>query len=271
MARTLKPTSIANYLNIIRILHLEAQFINPLAENFAVQNLRKGITRRLGSPPKQMLPFTCEMLLKILDGLCLMLPKDIAFWAACCVGFFGFLRKATLLPISGETPGDACLLYGDLEFQNPNNFVIKVRRTKTIQCNERVLLLPYTAYRGSRLCPITALANLLEVSPKQKNLPLFAYRNKGVVNWWTHSTFSKYLKVILQRAGCDAGAYSCHSFRRGGATLAFRLGMTITEIKRRGDWRSSAVDEYVFLDSDQDKYIASRLIHGAATLVECNM
>lgn len=88
LARTLKPTSINNYLNIVRIIHLESGIINPLEKNYAVNNLKKGIARQLGSPPKQMLPLTSEMLFEIRKNLCLMIPKDLAFWAACCVGFF---------------------------------------------------------------------------------------------------------------------------------------------------------------------------------------
>ena len=48
LARTLKPTSITNYINIIRILHLEAGLANPLFQNYAVNNLKKGIARQLG-------------------------------------------------------------------------------------------------------------------------------------------------------------------------------------------------------------------------------
>ena len=55
--------------------------------------------------------------------------------------------------------------------------------------------------------------------------------------------------------------YSGHSFRRGGATRAFELGLSIPEIKVRGDWKSAAVNEYVVI---HDKtHIADVLINGA--------
>ena len=50
LARSLKPTSINNYLNIVCILHLDAGLDNPLKDNFAILNLKRGIARELGTP-----------------------------------------------------------------------------------------------------------------------------------------------------------------------------------------------------------------------------
>ena len=240
---------------------------NTLLDNFALANLKKGIARKIGTPPKQMRPLTCEMFLQMYNHLCFLNPKDIAFWAVCMIGFFGFLRKATLLPASAENKTDDCLLYGDLELIGFLDFNLHVRRTKTIQCRERILTLPYTACKGSPLCPVSALRSLMFVSPRDKKLSLFAYKTGGQIKWWNHSSFVNRLRDLLEECGYPPKEYSCHSFRRGGATLAFRLGMTLTEIKRRGDWRSNVVEEYVVLDRQQDIHIASKLVHGARLLM----
>ena len=110
LARTLKPTSVNNYLNIIRLLHLDAGLDNPMEGNFEVSNLKKGIARELGTPPVQKLPITCEMLVVIRGHLNFLDPMDIIFWAGCVLGFYGFLRKKTLLPVTSVNPGVACLL-----------------------------------------------------------------------------------------------------------------------------------------------------------------
>ena len=266
LARSLSPASIKNYLNLIRIIHLESGFENPLADNYALKNLKRGITRLKGTPPKQMLPFTCAMLLDIRRHLCFLFPSDVKFWAAVCVAFFGFLRKSTLLPISPVDPGESCLLKGDLEFTSTCSFKVNIRRTKTIQNNERILILPYIQSPRSEICPVDAVKNTMYLAPNDPRLPLFAYRENGVVRWWTHKTFTNRLRCLLKRAGYKSDLYSCHSFRRGGASLAFKLGLTRTEIKKRGDWRSHAVDEYVILDSAQDEYIAWKLVSGASEM-----
>lgn len=95
---------------------------------------------------------------------------------------------------------------------------------------------------------------------------MFTYNCKGQMKSWTHNTFVARLRELLTRCGFEAGDFSGHSFRRGGATLAFKLGMTITEIKKRGDWLSNAVEEYVCLDYDQERHMAAALVSGAEFL-----
>jgi hypothetical protein len=51
LARRLVPSSIPVYLNVLRILHLEAGFKNPLAENWELGLVKHGIGQTLGKPP----------------------------------------------------------------------------------------------------------------------------------------------------------------------------------------------------------------------------
>ena len=62
---------------------------------------------------------------------------------------------------------------------------------------------------------------------------------KGLVPL-THYVFVGGLKHCLRAIGVDASLYSGHSFRRGGATYAHRLGVYPMLIKRMGDWKSDA-------------------------------
>jgi len=269
LARTLKPTSIRNYLNIIRILHLEAQYPNPLEKNFQISNLRKGIERTLGLPPNQKLPVTCEMLYAMYNEFCMCFPADVTFWAACCIVFFRFLRKATLLPVSATVAGGDSLLRGDVEFLDTDSFLIHICKTKTIQYNERILTLPYVACPGSPLCPVQVLLNVRLIAPDDDELPLFAYVNeKKKIVWWTHASFTARLRALLEEVtGYKAGSYSCHSFRRGGASLAFRLGMSVMEIKKRADWASAAVEQYIYICEEQEKSVARDLSYGATKIL----
>lgn len=264
LARTLKPSSIGNYINIIRLLHLDAGMTNPLENNFQVLNLRKGIARHLGSPPQQKLPITSEIMLGIYHKLCMYIPDDVAFWAACIVGFLGFLRKSTLLPVSGTNPGDSCVLIYDLDTSNDSCYILSIRKSKTIQFGQRVLTLPFAQQQDSPLCPVEALRNLLYVAPFNHKLPLFSYRKGGRVFSWTHSKFITKLRSLLQELGYDPYLYSGHSFRRGGASLGFALGLSILDIKNRGDWRSAAVEKYIFIEEAHSIQVAKALVRGAS-------
>ena len=146
--------------------------------------------------------------------------------------------------------------------------VLRIRVTKTIQFGQRVLILPFTECPGSVLCPVRAYRGLLLVAPADKNLPLFSCRVKGRVQMWTHSSFVGKLRAILSSAGYDSRKYSGHSLRRGGATLGFRLGMSLVQIKQRGDWASNAVENYVYISDIQIRHTATVLSKGAQRVLD---
>lgn len=94
LARSLKPLSIPNYLNIIGLLHKEFNLPYPLTDNWPLQSLLTGIQRVKGEPPSQNAPFTPDLLLQIYSLLNMRSSFDASFWAICLVSFFGMLRKA---------------------------------------------------------------------------------------------------------------------------------------------------------------------------------
>ena len=223
LARSLAFSSIQNYLNIVRILHLEAGFINPLSA-YTVKMLLKGVNRLIGKPPKPKLPITPDILLKMHGQLDMSIPFNKTFWAAALVAFFTFLRKSSLLPKSGTCFDPALHLSGSsLQFVN-DGAIIFVRHTKTIQYHERILSIPIPRVKESPLCPIQALYDLLKMNGVYDlKSPLFCYRVTGSLTTLTHSTFVSALKKTLGVCGYDSAQYSGHSFRRGGRFTCFHL------------------------------------------------
>ena len=247
---------------------LDAGLTNPLEKNFEIVNFKRGIARELGRPPKQMLPITCEILLAIRNCLRLDNSRDISFWAACCVAFYGFLRKSTLLPESSVIPGDDCILRKDLHMTSSNRFVLYIRKTKTIQFGQRIIVVPYTAAPiKCILCPVAAISSLLSCTSYKAKLPLFLFRKNSSICFWTLETFAKRLRELLKRIGKIPAQYSCHSFRRGGASFAFQIGMSLVDIMQRGDWASDAVLNYIFMNQVPLNHVADKLVGGAAYYV----
>ena len=189
---------------------------------------------------------------------------NISFWAACCVAFYGFLRKSTMLPVTSTDPGEDCILRGDLHMPSNNTFVIYVRKTKTIQFGQRVLVIPYAETpKKCLLCPVSAMKSLLRCIPYLPKLPLFLYYQNGHITWWTHDSFLKRLRELLQKIGLKPSDFSCHSFRRGGASFAFDQEMSLIEIKQRGDWSSGAVENNIHINQSYLFKVANKLSKGA--------
>jgi integrase/recombinase XerD len=262
LAKKMLPGTISNYLNVVRIMHVEAGFANPLDGNFELTMLKRGINRVKGVPPNQKMPITLEILQKIYSGVDQSVPSELAFWATCLLGFFGFLRKSTLLPASPSFCVGKILTRGDIVDMSFDSFTLLVRNSKVIQFGQKFLSLPYFRSSNHRLCPIRAVLAHFGASPLPQNRPLFNYLKGGVEVFYSHAAFIGRLKQGLVSAGVDHTQYSAHSLRRGGASFAYEIGLSPLQIKQRGDWASSAYERYVFVSKNSLDQVAMALSNG---------
>jgi len=264
LCRTLKPTSISGYLNYVRLLHLDNGLINPLKDNFLLNLVKRGIQRKHGTPPKQKLPITPSILRQIAGQLDFNSTFDTTFWAACLVAFYSFLRKSSLLPKSQQDISVNTLNINDLTFESDNSSAtLTIRHTKTIQFGQRILTIPLCSMPGSLLDPVFALNTMIQRLPRdviKTNPPLFSYVDaKNNVSCLVYDSFVKRLKDCLVRAGYPADQYSGHSFRRGGCSFSFSIGIPSILIKLRGDWKSNCYERYVNVSQDMNRKVAHAL------------
>ena len=246
LATKLSYSSIGKYLNIVRILHLEAGFPNPLSANWILSSVMKGVKRDKGSASSQKLAITPQILLRLRVQLCLEEPRDIVFWAACLVAFFGLLRKSNLLPTTPNKFSTQTHLSKQALCITPYGYVLTVSWSKTIQYKERELKLTLPLISSHPLCPVAAVTNLLRLNVGvPQSGPLFSFPTPGGIHIYTQREFVNRLHKLLGSAGLNSHEYSGHSFRRGGATWAFAAGLPADMIRLMGDWRSNAYQRYI--------------------------
>jgi hypothetical protein len=266
LARRLLPTSIPNYLNVIRLLHLEAGYSNPLEGNFELSLIKKGIARQLGVAPKQKSPLTVKILRDIHATLDLEKPADIAFWAVCIVGFLGFLRKSTLLTSTSDNVAGKILTCGDVVDLCLESFTLLVRQSKVIQFGQKIHSIPFCQSSDFVLCPVRSVLSHFGASPIGAECPLFDFLVAGRRVCLTQASFVARLNSALKFLNLKVSDYSAHSLRRGGASLAFDLGLSPLQIKMRGDWSSNAYERYVFISSGSSMSVAKSLSDGVVRL-----
>ena len=97
LSERLSYNSIKQYINVVRILHVEAGHVNPFLTCWQIDTLLKGTKRVLGVSIKQKLPITVDILRRMFTLVDLSCPLDVTFWASCLVAFFSFFRKSNLL------------------------------------------------------------------------------------------------------------------------------------------------------------------------------
>ena len=90
LARTLKPSSISNYINIIRILHLDAGLPNPLQNNFQVTNLRKVLLDIWVVPPNKNCQLHVRYLRKYTTGCVCLCQPILCFGQHVSLDFLDF-------------------------------------------------------------------------------------------------------------------------------------------------------------------------------------
>ena len=91
LADRLHHSSIKVYLSSIRSLHIDQGFPDPLVNCLQFQRLLRGIRRHLGSSLPQRQPVAADLMRIIQRSLDAHNSEHIMLWAACCLGFFGFL------------------------------------------------------------------------------------------------------------------------------------------------------------------------------------
>ena len=253
LARSLSASSIPNYLNLVRLLHLQYGYPNPLEEPLCKHQktlLMRGIKRLHGAQVSQKLPITPDVLYKMQCHLNFACSFDATFWAACLVAFFSFFHKSNLLPPStAKFDPQLHLRNCDVRLY-PWGIILVVRWSKTIQYRNRTLLVPVPKVAHSSLCPWSAVTRAFKLagvyqSTEHASAPAFTYREGSALKALTYASFTNKLKLTLDKCGLDSALFSGHSFRRGGATFALHCGVPSDYIKLQGDWKSNAYERYL--------------------------
>ena len=212
-----------------------------------------------GNPTRTRLPITPS----ILEQLRREWNKDpsnkdhVMLWAACCVGFFGFLRSGEMTaPESGDFDPGQHLTFDDIKVVNPTSptaVVIRIKQSKTDPFRQGVSI--YLGKTESVLCPVTSLLSYLVVRGTDGG-PLFRFKDGRPL---TRPLLVTALRKALSSAGFKPESYAGHSFRIGAATTAAACGVPVEIIKSLGRWKSDAYQLYVRLPADQLSAISKQL------------
>ena len=247
-AQRLSTTTIEVYLAGLRFSHLladpscAAPSFHTTYTNLIIRGIKR-VNKWKGNPTVQ-LPITTAMLLRIKDALTSdpLCFKNQLLWAACCTGFFGFLRCSEFMtPDVGPVEPQVHLCLSDIAYvhnteHNHIEIVIKASKTDQFRQGTKVVL----GFTGEQLYPVSALLNYLTVRGnkpgalfiKQDGLPL------------QRRQFGHGVQIVLQTSGAIRH-FDGHSFRIGPATSASQAGVPETVIKTLGRWSSMTYKRYI--------------------------
>ena len=101
------------------------------------------------------------------------------------------------------------------------------------------------------LDPVFHYQKLVSENPLPLNFPVFSYCLNGTINCVTYQSFTNMLKFLLNEIGLNPDLWTGHSFRRGGASLLYRLGVDPLTIQACGDWSTDTFLRYLEINIDR--------------------
>lgn len=229
-------SSIVSFISSIAYIHR----INNLPDNtssFLVQKMLSPCRKTRPSLDIR-LPITIEVLHKVCDALEYSVSniyKKLLFKAMFLLAFHAFLRIGEItsvcsanhvLQLSQVTCQTSRIL---IHFQNYKHSGGKVFTLTINSCN----FLKY--------CPVGALEHFLKIRGRDEG-PLFCYPSNIAV---TRQEFSNTLKQCLMFCNLDVNRFKGHSFRIGMASYCASRGMSDSQIRFLGRWKSDAFKSYI--------------------------
>ena len=253
------PQSITNYVSGLRTFHKLLDLPFPSTSDIQVRLTVKGVNKCLSHTPHQASPITPSILSSLHTAMDLQDEFHIVFWCLFLFMFFLFARKSQFLPTSRSVKDVGNLVRRqDVEFKD-GVLQVKFNWTKTRQSGGVPLLIPLVSVPGSPLCPVSAFTRMVAAVPAPGVSPLFVLPGpKGHVPV-VYSYFHKVFRILLDRVGLPSHQYSSHSFRRGGATFAFSIGVPGELIQSQGDWKSDAYKLYLDMSYAHRVEVASAM------------
>ena len=244
LAQTRAHSTIKTYLVGVRHLHVIHGLNNPLEDKLRLQQVLRGIHRVKPNKKCPRLPVTPFIMSAIKQSLDRHPSFDATMlWAACCMGFFGFMRCGEFTVASQAAyDSNKHLSAADVAVDshvNPTMLAVTLKQSKTDQFGNGVTI--YLCLTKGSICPVTAILQYLAIRPPTEG-PLFITEQGSPL---TKQLFIRRIREALHQANIDSSHYKGHSFRIGAATTAAVCGLNEGPIKALGRWSSAAYQLYI--------------------------
>lgn len=242
----LAPSSIISKIShlsfILKVLH-----VPDVTKDFTVTLLLAGLKRRITvvDRRKPLDILLINKMVEVLDHSAFGMRERYQFKSMFLLAFFAFLRIGELT-FSSKLTIKNILTIDSVEFlfdYSIRNYVIKLKfiTFKHSKGSQPFFIIIKPKHRN---CPVFCLYNyLLLRGPKQG--PLFC---DGAGNPIPRVYFMKVFNWTLKVLGLgDNHNFNGHSFRIGAATHAVKCGLSDSQIRILGRWKTNAFKKYIRL------------------------
>lgn len=174
-------------------------------------------------------------------------------WAACCVGFFGFLCSGEFTYSAAAQHTLSPLDVAVDSHSDPSIVALHLRQSKTDIFGIGVWV--HMGRVDGQICPVKALLGYLSVRGMSPG-PLFRFADESPLS---RARLVDAVRSALASCGVPVGGFNGHSFRIGAATTAAECGIPDSLIQTLGRWQSSAFTTYIRTPVSTVAAVSSRL------------
>ena len=260
MSRTSSHDHIQHVLASISFLH-KCKGAEYPGDSFEFHVLLRGLKRKLARPKKQALPITPEILILMYQYVDIKNQSSLAHWPAFLFALRLLYRKSSVAPKSWTAFNSARDFSREKAVITGNVILVYQNHSKTDQFMANTRVIPLLASSIRALDPVFHYSELVKKNLVPGNYPAFTFIESGKLRCVTYSSFTSYLKLLLRQIGLDPDRWTGHSFRRGGASLLYRLGLDPVTIQACGDWKTDTFLKYLEVNFDR-LWFAQRTMAG---------
>ena len=232
---------------VLSSFHKLSGLADPTKVFFVIQ-MPKGYGK-LGSRLDSRLPTTLPILHRLLEStihLCHSPYEVCLFHAMYSFAFFACLRIGEITLSSSKGGGSPMQLHQLVQLVDKNQKVVALKCTFLDfkhTYNQRPFSLAIN--RQIQFCPVQLMLEYLALRGPKPG-PVFILADGSAV---TKTQFTEQLYIAFKYCGLDPSRYKGHSFRIGAASYAAEAGMSDTQIRDLGRWKSNAFQKYIRIPS----------------------
>ena len=250
MSRKVSFDHIQHILSSVKFLH-DFRGFQYEGDSFQFKVLLRGLRRKLSRPAKQALPITPEMLILMYQFVNIEIPYHLAHWCSFLFALRLLYRKSSIAPESLVSFNARTGLSREKIVISDGVALVYQNHSKTNQFMAANRVIPVVPGCTLALNPVFHYEKLLSENVAPANFPAFSFIENGRVKCVTHKSFTSFLKKLLSEIGIQPDNWTGHSFRRGGASLLYRLGLDPLTIQACGDWSSDTFLRYLEVNIDR--------------------
>ena len=247
------------YLAAIRHMHISQGHGDTLKGCPRLELVLRGLKRQRPRAQDSRLPITPWILLQMKQVLSREPGSwdNILIWAACCLGFFAFLRSGEFTVQSMQqfdaswhlTPQDISVD----SIVNPAILKIHLKGSKTDQT--KIGLDLFVGRTHNEICPVAAMLAYLAVRGQDEG-PLFKLSDGRPLS---RQLLVQRMRATLGEANIDCSRFLGHSFRIGAATTAIARGISESTVQTLGRWASDSFKRYVRIPREDLAQVSRQL------------